>query len=349
MLHRFCTLVWLAALVAIPVLPTPAMAQSAGSQAGAPALSPRLLADASWHGRPIQRPLARRSDVSDRAAGLRPGTGYVRPGGSRRVRDLQRRLSKLGYRPGARDGLYGPRTQAAVLAFQRKHGLQQTGTVGAATLQVLRRRSEPGGRAPQAEPVQAQQPQPAEPRPATPRDTTPPQAPVVPAQATDGGLSALTTMLLLALALPLLMLTGLLLRRRRTRTAVCLERRPERLALAVGDPPATREIPEVREDPVPEVREDPVPDQEVPPVRKVPRMPHASSQERRTALRERILAMRGEGMTLQQIADLLTEEGEPTLGGVRQWQPWSVRAATRPVDPRGRHIAHGHGKNGGDR
>ena len=43
-------------------------------------------------------------------------------------------------------------------------------------------------------------------------------------------------------------------------------------------------------------------------------------------------------MTLQAIADQLTAEGEVTPGGSRQWQPWSVRAATRPIDPRGRHI-----------
>ena len=149
--HPFCelrirTIVGLAVLVAIPALPGTATAQDA---AAAPSLSPRLLVDASWHGRPIRRPLPTRSDVADRAPALRAGTGFRRPGGSQRVRDLQRRLSRLGYRPGASDGLFGPRTQAAVLAFQRKHGLERTGAVSPATLRVLRRRTAVGA-APEA-------------------------------------------------------------------------------------------------------------------------------------------------------------------------------------------------------
>src|SRR5215210_2549474 len=131
------TIVWLAVLVAIAALPGTAIAQDTPS---APGLSPRLLADASWHGRPIQRPLARRFTLTDRPPRLRPGSGYQRPGGSRRVRDLQRRLTRLGYRPGTSDGLFGPRTQAALLAFQHKHGLQRTGTAGPDTLSVLRHR-----------------------------------------------------------------------------------------------------------------------------------------------------------------------------------------------------------------
>ena len=40
-------------------------------------------------------------------------TGYHRAGGSRRVRELQRRLNRLGYRAGPVDGLFGPRTERA--------------------------------------------------------------------------------------------------------------------------------------------------------------------------------------------------------------------------------------------
>jgi hypothetical protein len=43
--------------------------------------------------------------------------------------------------------------------------------------------------------------------------------------------------------------------------------------------------------------------------------------------------MRAQGMSLQDIADTLTAEGEITLGGGKHWQPWSVRAATRPINP----------------
>src|SRR3954469_16811251 len=137
MLHRFRALsawavVVLAVLVAAPaLLPGTAAAQDAGA---APGIDPALLTDASWHGRPIQRPIPRATPVADRSPGLTRGIGYRTPTGSRRVRDLQRRLLRLGYRPGTRDGLYGPRTQAAVTAFQRKHGLEQDGSAGSQTL-----------------------------------------------------------------------------------------------------------------------------------------------------------------------------------------------------------------------
>src|SRR4051794_22814054 len=179
MLHRFRALsawavVVLAVLVAAPaLLPGTAAAQDAGA---APGIDPALLADASWHGRPIQRPIPRATPVADRSPGLTRGAGYRTPGGSRRVRDLQRRLLRLGYRPGTRDGLFGPRTQAAVLAFQRKHGLERDGSAGSETLALLRRRTAPRV-AVAKPPATTQAPAPDEPRPApvraSDRDGTP--------------------------------------------------------------------------------------------------------------------------------------------------------------------------------
>ena len=55
-------------------------------------------------------------------------------------------------------------------------------------------------------------------------------------------------------------------------------------------------------------------------------------------LRERILRMRAEGMTLQAIADTFNEEGVPTLRGGAKWRPSSVHTATgyrRPAPARG--------------
>jgi DNA invertase Pin-like site-specific DNA recombinase len=49
--------------------------------------------------------------------------------------------------------------------------------------------------------------------------------------------------------------------------------------------------------------------------------------EDRPALKERIVAMRNEGMTLQAIADRLNEERVPTLRGGSEWRPSSVQAA----------------------
>jgi peptidoglycan hydrolase-like protein with peptidoglycan-binding domain len=136
---------WLTALIALlaPASAAPART-TAGDQAPA-GLSGRLLADASWHGRPIQRPsptrrVAVRAEAADHPT-LGRGSGFTRAGGSERVRRLQRDLTRLGYRPGRIDGLFGPRTQAAVTAFQRKHGLPQTGVAGSVSLRILRRRT----------------------------------------------------------------------------------------------------------------------------------------------------------------------------------------------------------------
>jgi DNA invertase Pin-like site-specific DNA recombinase len=45
------------------------------------------------------------------------------------------------------------------------------------------------------------------------------------------------------------------------------------------------------------------------------------------ALHARIVAMRGQGMTLQAIADVLNEEGVPTVRGGLRWRPSSVQRA----------------------
>jgi putative peptidoglycan binding protein len=327
MLHPFRalrvrTLVWLAVLVALPaLLPGTATAQDAAS---APGLGPRLLADASWHGRTIQRPLARRSDVSDATPSLRPGTGYTRPGGSRRVRDLQRRLTRLGYRPGARDGLFGPRTQAAVLAFQRKHGLRRTGTVAADTLRVLQRRTARGATSDPSLQTQSRAAAPTAPAPSAVR--------ITPASSDGDGLPALAVLLILAVCLPLLALASVAVRRRTAPAPVVADGGPAEVL---------RPEPEPQPEPEPEPEPDPEPirppDDEIPRVRKVaPAHGHrhyGPPRDRRIALRERILRMRAEGMSLQEIADTLTAEGEVTLGGGTHWQPWSVRAATRPTSP----------------
>jgi peptidoglycan hydrolase-like protein with peptidoglycan-binding domain/DNA invertase Pin-like site-specific DNA recombinase len=64
---------------------------------------------------------------------LAPGAGYGQPGGSPQVRDIQRRLRALGSRPGPIDGLYGPRTEAAVERFQRSAGQPASGVLSPAT------------------------------------------------------------------------------------------------------------------------------------------------------------------------------------------------------------------------
>jgi DNA invertase Pin-like site-specific DNA recombinase len=56
-------------------------------------------------------------------------------------------------------------------------------------------------------------------------------------------------------------------------------------------------------------------------------------------LRERIARMRGEGMTLRAIAEVLNEEGVPTLRGGAEWRPSSIQVAAgyrRPPSTRNR-------------
>src|SRR5918992_1467306 len=75
---------------------------------------------------------------SDATAGLlQQGAGYGGDGQAPRVRALQRKLRALGWQPGRTDGLFGPRTEAAVLRLQRRQGLPAKGVVDARTRRVL--------------------------------------------------------------------------------------------------------------------------------------------------------------------------------------------------------------------
>jgi peptidoglycan hydrolase-like protein with peptidoglycan-binding domain len=68
------------------------------------------------------------------AAGtLARGAGYGSRTGIQPVRELQRRLRRLGNGPGPVDGLYGPLTEGAVQRFQQAHELAADGVVGTQT------------------------------------------------------------------------------------------------------------------------------------------------------------------------------------------------------------------------
>jgi peptidoglycan hydrolase-like protein with peptidoglycan-binding domain len=70
-----------------------------------------------------------------RGSGLRPvlQRGSCEPA----VVVLQKVLETHGFDPGSKDGIFGPKTERAVLAFQRAQGLEADGVVGPKTWNAL--------------------------------------------------------------------------------------------------------------------------------------------------------------------------------------------------------------------
>lgn len=65
-------------------------------------------------------------------------SGFLRQGDeSPEVQELQEELEGLGYRPGGTDGRFGSHTTSAVLAFQKREGLDRDGIVGPGVLDAL--------------------------------------------------------------------------------------------------------------------------------------------------------------------------------------------------------------------
>lgn len=58
-----------------------------------------------------------------------------------RVRKAQKALAKLGYAVGDIDGIYGPQTESAVIAFQSDNGIVADGEIGRRTLKILKKLS----------------------------------------------------------------------------------------------------------------------------------------------------------------------------------------------------------------
>jgi peptidoglycan hydrolase-like protein with peptidoglycan-binding domain len=197
-------------------------------------LSAPPLPTAGWHGRPIRNPhrhgIAAAPAAAERGAAdarsLRLGAGYQSAVGSRPVRRLQRRLLRLGYRPGPVDGIFGPQTKAAVQWFQMKHGLRPSGATDAATSAHMRALSVGNGRT-QGGPERASG--------LVPRSRTsgPPRAtqPIRPAVHTnDGGVDVSPLVVLVIGAFSAAAITSVMLRRRRLGTA-------ERVPAADPTPP----------------------------------------------------------------------------------------------------------------
>ena len=69
-------------------------------------------------------------DVADAAVLKQGSTGTL-------VKTMQTRLIKWGYLKGTADGIFGAKTKAAVIAFQKKNGLTADGIVGTKTAQAM--------------------------------------------------------------------------------------------------------------------------------------------------------------------------------------------------------------------
>ena len=113
------TRVVLAALAALGMALVPAVPASAHGVA-IPPPHRLLIPSAGWHGRPIKNPHQHKTiRTSAAATPLRGwsagpvsfGAGYQRPGGSDRVREVQRRLTPARVSHGPLDGLFGPLTR----------------------------------------------------------------------------------------------------------------------------------------------------------------------------------------------------------------------------------------------
>src|SRR3954447_18630919 len=103
---RIGALVVTAAAVLLLGPASTALARTSGAEAQSTARPADLIPDASWHGRPIQRPDQTRLDVQAPTGSsvIERGMGIGEPGGSDAVREIQKRLHALGYRPGPIDG-----------------------------------------------------------------------------------------------------------------------------------------------------------------------------------------------------------------------------------------------------
>ena len=83
----------------------------------------------------------------------KPAPSNAKPVGQgekgKRVSDLQARLNALGFKPPLKlDGIFGPKTLAAVKAFQKSHGLKVDGLVGPKTTAALRAKPKAAQHAP---------------------------------------------------------------------------------------------------------------------------------------------------------------------------------------------------------
>jgi peptidoglycan hydrolase-like protein with peptidoglycan-binding domain/DNA invertase Pin-like site-specific DNA recombinase len=135
---------------------------------------------------------------------LRRGAGFAQPNGSPRVHALQVALRRHGLRPGPVDGLFGPRTQAAVERLQRSRGVPVSGVATVGTQRLLARAK------PEQQPDQSASTETPK-EPAQPNDQgqaeNPPDRTTVAAEVNGGGSSDVSVLVAVLIGLGAL-LTG---------------------------------------------------------------------------------------------------------------------------------------------
>ena len=77
------------------------------------------------------------SGASTTAANTSSGTALKQGSSGTVVKTMQTKLINWGYLKGTADGVFGAKTKAAVIAFQKANGLTADGVVGAKTAQVM--------------------------------------------------------------------------------------------------------------------------------------------------------------------------------------------------------------------
>jgi len=86
----------------------------------------------------VSRELAEQIDLSADAAGDSPEDILARDNMLRSyARAIQDKLIEFGYDPGPSDGVIGPKTRAAIRAYERDHGLPERGLVSKALLAYM--------------------------------------------------------------------------------------------------------------------------------------------------------------------------------------------------------------------
>lgn len=76
--------------------------------------------------------------INEVSGGMRAGSAIRKGSTGTQVRYLQQALIGLGYLTGTADGIYGPKTEAAVRLFQENYGLSVDGSAGRRTMTALK-------------------------------------------------------------------------------------------------------------------------------------------------------------------------------------------------------------------